>query len=79
MPQKGTHTLDLVVMYHRCPKCDFIFESRKPFHVENGKYLKEETCPRCQHIFEDQVKPDSPLGALLHLGAPTKPEFTWDA
>lgn len=51
MTQKGSHTWDLYVRYHRCPKCGFILESRQDFENRFGKHVKDLSCPRCNFRF----------------------------
>ncbi len=75
MSQKGIHTWDLVLMYHRCPHCDYLFESRKPFSYMLGKYKKEETCPRCNKDFILEKPSSHTLGPFF--GEPTPTEITW--
>jgi len=49
--QRGDHTWDLVVAYHKCPVCGFIFENRDEYMYRLGSYIKECQCPRCSHSF----------------------------
>ncbi len=51
MTQKGTHTWDLIVQYHRCPKCGYIIESRENYQYCLGRYQKDLQCTRCQQFF----------------------------
>ncbi|NGX42675.1 MAG: hypothetical protein K940chlam7_00959 [Chlamydiae bacterium] len=51
MGQKGEHTWDIVIHYHRCPECGYIIESRQGFTFRAGKYQKEVVCDRCDHEF----------------------------
>lgn len=51
MTQKGAHTWDLVLHYHRCPSCGYIFDSRENFEYRLGRYQKELDCPRCRFPF----------------------------
>jgi hypothetical protein len=51
MGQKGEHTWDLILHYHRCPQCSFIIESRVDFEYKNGSYSKDLSCDRCQYHF----------------------------
>lgn len=51
MIQKGTHTWELYLYYHRCPKCGYIIESRQNFDDRFGKRVKELLCSRCQARF----------------------------
>ncbi|MBA3957838.1 MAG: hypothetical protein H0X51_05525 [Parachlamydiaceae bacterium] len=75
MTQKGTHTWDLVVHYHKCPECGYIIESRQDYHYQLGKYIKELECSRCHKHFTVQ-KPSKPRFGPL-LGEPEHPEFDW--
>lgn len=52
MSQKGTHTWDLIIQYHRCPHCGYIFESREDYEHQSGEWVKNVACPRCQHPFQ---------------------------
>ena len=52
MTQKGTHTWDLIIHYHCCPKCHFIIESLENYKYQLGKWVKEITCDRCGNIFQ---------------------------
>lgn len=51
MRQKGTHTWEIVIHYHRCLKCGWIIESREDFDYRLGRYQKDLVCPRCQYAF----------------------------
>ena len=51
MTQKGSHTWDLVLRYHLCPKCKRIIESRKDYTYSSGKYVKDLNCTHCGHEF----------------------------
>lgn len=51
MTQKGAHTWDIYLHYHRCPKCGYIIESREDFQNRFGKFVKELICNRCHHHF----------------------------
>lgn len=75
MSQKGTHTWDLIIQYHRCPECGYIIESRCDFHYRMGKWIKELSCPRCSHQFtlENNKKPT--FGPLI--GSSQPPEVEW--
>lgn len=76
MTQKGTHTWDIVIQYHRCPSCGFITESREDYHYQMGKWLKQVECGRCGAIttYEQKLKPK--FGPLI--GTPQPPEFDWE-
>lgn len=75
MTQRGEHTWDLVLQYHRCPKCGFIIESREGFHYRLGKWVKDLVCDRCGNTYEVMriLKPS--FGPLI--GPPQPPEFDW--
>jgi uncharacterized C2H2 Zn-finger protein len=75
MSQKGTHTWDLNLFYHRCPKCGYIIENRDGWSYRLGKYEKDLACTRCGHAFT-AVKPSKPRFGPL-IGEPQKPEFDW--
>jgi uncharacterized C2H2 Zn-finger protein len=51
MTQKGTHTWDLILHYHLCPHCGYIFESRADYQYRLGSYQKDLECPRCHTQF----------------------------
>jgi hypothetical protein len=73
--QKGTHTWDLVIDYHRCPQCGNIIESRTSYHYVSGKYQKEVECERCQNRFM-AIKPTKlTFGPLI--GDPQPTEIDW--
>jgi PHP family Zn ribbon phosphoesterase len=76
MTQKGPHTWDLYLHYHRCPKCGNIIESREDYENRFGKYVKDLTCSRCHHRFtlEKTVKPT--FGPFT--GDPQPAEFEWE-
>lgn len=69
-----THTWNLYLCYHRCPQCELIFESRKPYEKEGKKLVKNLTCPQCAHLYRlEKVAPRH-----THLfGSTPKPEFDW--
>lgn len=58
---KGTHTWDIVVRYHRCPACGTILESRDDYTYRFGMYVKQLTCLHCGHAFTDtrRSRPDN--------------------
>lgn len=76
MTQKGSHTWDLYLRYHRCPKCGYIIESRNDFENRFGKYVKELICNRCHQRFT-LTKQEKPTFAPL-IGAPQPVEFDWE-
>lgn len=47
----STHNWDIVIQYHRCPKCGYIIESREDYIYRMGKYVKDLECSRCHHHF----------------------------
>ena len=51
MSQKGSHTWDMILQYHRCPHCGHIMESREDFHYRLGKHVKDLECPKCHSQF----------------------------
>ena len=75
MSQKGTHTWDLILQYHRCPQCGFINENRQEFKYVMGKYLKEASCQRCGHewILTKPVHPS--FGPLIGEAQPLETEW----
>lgn len=75
MTQKGAHTWDLIVYYHRCPSCGFIMESRQAFEYRLGKLQKDLECPRCHNPYTvtKVVKPSA--GPFFGEGDPA--EITW--
>lgn len=75
MTQKGTHTWDMVVSYHKCPECGYIVENQDVWKVEKDHYEKPIVCPRCKHSFV-AIKPRK-KGFGPFFGEPTKPDFDW--
>ncbi len=75
MGQKGAHTWDLFLHYHRCPQCGYVFESRKAHEYVLGKYQKEESCPRCAHRFMHYRAIEPSFGPLI--GEPQPAETEW--
>lgn len=76
MTQKGTHTWDLFLSYHRCPKCGCILESRSDFENRFGKYVQEMQCNRCHHRFTLTKSERPTFGPFT--GDPQPPEFNWE-
>lgn len=75
MSQKGLHTWDIVVQYHKCPTCGAIIESRHDFQYRNRSWVKEVSCVRCGHNFE-LIKDRKPgFGPLI--GDPQPYEMDW--
>lgn len=75
MTQKGLHTWDLILQYHRCPKCGFIIESRDDFKYRLGKWLKAVHCERCGFSFELSKARKPSFGPLI--GDPQPVEMDW--
>lgn len=75
MIQKGTHTWNLHLSYHRCPKCGYIIESRNGYQYHLGKWMKDVQCDRCKHNFE-MTKPCKPTFGPL-FGDPQPIEWDW--
>lgn len=44
-------TWDIVHHYHKCPKCDYIIESRRDYEKRNQIMAKDLSCRRCSHKF----------------------------
>ena len=76
MTQKGTHTWDLILHYHRCPTCGYIIESREDYQYRMGQYRKRLECGRCHHRFILIKKGHMTLGPLIGEAEPV--EVTWD-
>ncbi len=72
MIQRGDHTWELYIGYHRCPKCGFILESREDYRYSNGKYEKQLDCPRCNDHYTSIKSYKGPL-----LGKPEPIEIEW--
>ena len=51
MTQKGAHTWDLIIHYHRCPNCGYIVENMEDFRYILGDWIKDVKCERCHHEF----------------------------
>jgi hypothetical protein len=73
--QKGAHTWDLSLKYHRCGSCGNIIESRDPYEYRLGEYIKEITCNRCGNTFTETKPAAAHLGPFL--GDPGRAEFDW--
>ncbi len=75
MTQKGTHTWDIVISYHRCPECGYIFENRDNWQAMKKISQKNLQCPRCKKEFIDK----KPLrnNSLPFFGEPEKADFDW--
>lgn len=61
---KGNHTWDIIIQYHRCPKCGVIMESRLDYEYRLGKYQKDLECERCGHRFTLTKKTKPTFGPL---------------
>lgn len=68
MTQKGPHTWDLIVQYHRCPKCGFVMESRTDYEYRLGKYQKDIECERCGNRFTLTKRTRPSMGPLFGEG-----------
>jgi len=75
MREKGTHTWDLYLTYHRCPKCGLIFENRENYIYRLGKYQKDLVCPRCANAYTLTKNQRLRFGPFF--GDSSKPEFDW--
>lgn len=75
MSQKGEHTWDIHIHYHRCPQCGYIIESRDSYVYRQGKYMKEVVCKRCRHSFFDYKQTKLTIGPLI--GDPQPIETEW--
>jgi uncharacterized C2H2 Zn-finger protein len=75
MSQRGRHTWDILIMYHRCPKCGFVFENREAYQYVLGKYLKQLRCPRCGKEYTLEENRRAAIGPLFGEAPP--PEVEW--
>jgi len=75
MSQKGAHTWDIMIHYHRCPACGYIIESRKGYHYQLGKYQKRVVCDRCSKQFIVTKSNPPMIGPLF--GEPQPIETEW--
>lgn len=75
MREKGTHTWDLHLAYHRCPKCGNIFESRKDYVYQMGKFVKDLQCPKCGNTYTLTKAEPPRIGPFF--GETPKPDFDW--
>jgi uncharacterized C2H2 Zn-finger protein len=75
MSQKGSHTWDLNLDYHLCPKCKQIFEDRQAYTLKAGRYVKEMKCPYCEHLFS--ASKANKAHWSLFSGADEFPEWDW--
>lgn len=75
MTQKGLHTWDLVLQYHRCLRCGNIIESRIDFTYRLGTWVKDVRCDRCGHSFEVAKVRKPAFGPLI--GDPQPYEIDW--
>lgn len=74
--QKGPHTWDLTLHYHRCPKCGMILESRDDYRYQLGGYVKDLDCHRCGHQWTLRKRTTPKMGPLLGEGEPC--EMDWE-
>jgi uncharacterized C2H2 Zn-finger protein len=51
--EKGTHTWDIFLRYHRCPQCGVIQENRQDYMDWFGKAVKQLECPSCGHRYTE--------------------------
>lgn len=75
--EKGSHTWDIIIEYHRCPNCEFINENRKKYQYRLGKQQKEVECQRCHHLFVVTKKVPTPKLKPIFADADTV-EIDWD-
>lgn len=75
MGQRGKHTWDLYIAYHRCPDCGFVFEDRNDYRYVLGKYIKDVRCGRCGKEYTIENKRRATIGPLF--GEPGAPEVEW--
>lgn len=77
MSQRGEHTWDRILQYHRCSNCGYILESRENYQYRlGGIYQKELECPRCGQKFT-LTKPRKPSFGPL-IGDPQPIEVEWN-
>ena len=62
---KADHTFSIYQMYHQCPDCGWINESRKGYREIWGKLVKEVSCQRCEHHFTVYKEKSKALGPLM--------------
>jgi hypothetical protein len=72
----GKHTWEIIIQYHECPHCGYVFESRTKWARQGKEETKNLTCPRCKKDFTLTRKYTGPIGPLF--GEPPKPEFDWN-
>lgn len=77
MTQRGDHTWDIVISYHKCPHCEYIIEDRTKYEYHNGMYVKELQCPKCKHVFKVKKNVKLRVGPLI--GEPEHTEVDWSA
>lgn len=75
MTQKGTHTWDLNLSYHRCPHCKKIFESRAGYVCEQGIYQRNLECTYCHHPYKEIKARNTAFNPFF--GDPQPPEVEW--
>lgn len=75
MKQRDLHTWNLILHYHRCPRCGYIIESRHDFDNRMGTWIKDVDCERCHYQFELTKARKPTFGPLI--GTPQPSEFDW--
>lgn len=75
MTQRGPHTWDLVIQYHKCPSCGYIMESREGYRYRLGEYLKDLECPRCHKAFTIKKNIEITVGPIFGEGKPCEMEW----
>ena len=63
--EKGSHTWDIFLYYHACPKCGKVFENRENYEYCLGKYQKELECCRCRYRFTETKMTRHTFGSLF--------------
>lgn len=61
----GTHSYDIFLRYHACPKCGKIVESRRNYKYRLGEREKELQCPRCSHKWTEKSFEKTRFAPLL--------------
>ena len=82
MTQRGEHTWDLTITYHRCSQCGYILENRDIYqyrkeseYKDKEGYYKDLECPRCHHKWTAKKPARSTIGPFL--GEPEPVEIDW--
>lgn len=76
MSQKGAHTWDMVIDYHRCPVCGWILENRENYQYRLGHYQKDLECDKCHHFFTVTKVTHPRFGPLIGDSQPV--EVDWE-